>query len=332
MSEITFEKVLDLSSLPVELVSKLPIEQTPLWGEFQAITYRRRHLGFYKFIVNGKLLAVADLVEAVQRFYTYTWCKNGPIFFGDTNPRERAAILKLIARIVKIESPKSDFIRYYGYVELKSPTSPAFGYHIKHTLVATTTPTIDEFIPTMTSKKARKTARRSLREDFNIVIFDGTQLHNFKKDLDAFYKLWQLTAHNKGFNVHHQNYIEKMLSVLGQNCVMVCVYQNKELLSGRILTIWGQTATAYYSAASRDGTVNFAGTRGALEAIVEANHRGASRYDFLGIETSANSRLSSVTEFKMKFSQNIVELPPVTDLLLKPIKYKITKLLYKIVR
>src|SRR3989338_7020746 len=117
MSEITFEKLLDLASLPPELVAKLPIEQTPIWGEFQAKTYSRRHLGFYKFEVAGKLLAVADLVEVVQRFYSYTWCKNGTIFFGDTNPRERAQVLKQIVQLVKNQSPKSDFVRYYGFIE-----------------------------------------------------------------------------------------------------------------------------------------------------------------------------------------------------------------------
>lgn len=332
MSEITFEKLLDLSSLPAELAGKLPIEQTPIWGEFQAKTYHRRHLGFYKFVLAGKLLAVADLVEVAQRVYTYTWCKNGPVFFADTNPRERALVLKQIVGIVKAESPKSDFVRYYGFIESMRPTSPAFGYHLKHTLIAKTAPSVDEFIPTMTSKNARNGARRAMRGDFKVVIFDGTQASKYAKEIKAFYKLWQFTATDKGFSVHQQDYIETMLSSLGQNCAMICVYEGQELLSGRILTIWGQTATAYYSASSRHGTANLAGTRGVLEAIVEANRRGASRYDFLGIEVEANSRLSSVTEFKMKFSQDVVELRRVTDFLIKPLKYKITKLLYKLVR
>jgi hypothetical protein len=307
-----------------------PLEQTALWGRFQDVTPGRRHLGLYAVHQGEEAIGLVDLVEVIQRYYSYVWAKNGPFIFSPIDGF--GEMITQLAELAKSLSPASQFLRIHSG---QKPTvaSPAFGFHITKTVIAKPLASYDEFIPTMPSPQGRNEARRSVKDpEITVVLASGAEYQKTRRYIDEFYDLWSQTAKEKNFGIHKRAYVHAMLRELGEACLLINAYYDSQIQAGAIVTYWGDTATYYYGATGHGKTTTYAGMRCVLEALNEAYRRGCGRLDFLGIEDGSSGRLSGVTRFKKKFTEQIEDLPPVWDVPLKSFRCRLLRFLYKIGR
>ena len=101
-----------------------------------------------------------------------------------------------------------------------------------------------------------------------------------------------------------------------------------EILAQNFMIFYGPEASYHYGVSSDLGTKYSAAPLLHLAAMAEARKRGCIRYNLWGIvgtdETS--HRFFGVSEFKRSFGCEELKYTPAHDLILKPAKYQITKL------
>lgn len=114
----------------------------------------------------------------------------------------------------------------------------------------------------------------------------------------------------------------------------VLIYTAKkdgEILAQNFMIFYGPEASYHYGVSSELGTKYSAAPLLHLAAMEEARKRGCIRYNLWGIvgvnETS--HRFYGVSEFKRSFGCEELKYTPAHDLILKPTKYQITKIVEK---
>ncbi|MBR2741245.1 peptidoglycan bridge formation glycyltransferase FemA/FemB family protein [Candidatus Saccharibacteria bacterium] len=102
-----------------------------------------------------------------------------------------------------------------------------------------------------------------------------------------------------------------------------------EILAQNFMIFYGPEASYHYGVSSELGTKYSAAPLLHMEAMREARKRGCIRYNLWGIvepdETS--HRFYGVSEFKRSFGCEELRYTPAHDLVLKPAKYQVTKLI-----
>ena len=116
-----------------------------------------------------------------------------------------------------------------------------------------------------------------------------------------------------------------------QGFVEVIMYTAKldgEILAQNFMIFYGPEASYHYGVSSDLGTKYSAAPLLHLAAMREARGRGCKRYNLWGIvgpdETS--HRFYGVSEFKRSFGCEELKYTPAHDMILNPLKYKVTKI------
>lgn len=101
-----------------------------------------------------------------------------------------------------------------------------------------------------------------------------------------------------------------------------------EILAQNFMIFYGPEASYHYGVSSELGTKYSAAPLLHLAAMEEARKRGCIRYNLWGIvePTETSHRFYGVSEFKRSFGCEELKYTPAHDLILKPAKYQITKL------
>ena len=101
-----------------------------------------------------------------------------------------------------------------------------------------------------------------------------------------------------------------------------------EILAQNFMIFYGPEASYHYGVSSELGTKYSAAPLLHLAAMEEARKRGCIRYNLWGIvePTDTSHRFFGVSEFKRSFGCEELKYTPAHDLILKPSKYQITKL------
>ena len=101
-----------------------------------------------------------------------------------------------------------------------------------------------------------------------------------------------------------------------------------EVLAQNFMIFYGPEASYHYGVSSVLGTKYSAAPLLHMEAMREARKRGCVRYNLWGIvepdETS--HRFYGVSEFKRSFGCEELRYTPAHDMILKPAKYQMTKI------
>ena len=104
-----------------------------------------------------------------------------------------------------------------------------------------------------------------------------------------------------------------------------------EILAQNFMIFYGPETSYHYGVSSQLGTKYSAAPLLHMAAMKEARKRGCIRYNLWGIvgldETS--HRFYGVSEFKRSFGCEELKYTPAHDLILKPTKYQLTKLVEK---
>lgn len=313
----------------------VPIQQTPVWGEFQLAALGSHFWRLGVRDTEGKLVAYAQ-VFGKRWPLGMRWLQvpRGPLVIADLGS-QIAEVSRLIFDEIKklTEKEKAVFVRFDFQKDIKLEAKSLKLKASHQTNFPETTLVLD-----LTQTEEQILAQMKPKGRYNIKVAQkhGIRVRQIqsKEAAKIFYELLQKTTARDGFSGHPQNYYEKFLEVLGKDVATCFVAEQAgKPLAASLCTFYGDTATYYYGASDHEYRNRMAPYLVQWRAIQEAKKRGCKYYDFLGIapEGTEKHSLSGVTDFKKKFGGEVVSYPKSQELILKDRIFRVIKLIKKIV-
>ncbi len=151
------------------------------------------------------------------------------------------------------------------------------------------------------------------------------------EDIHEFYQIQMQTAGRHGFVAFSEEFFLKQFTALAKNgeAVLYSAKYQGETLAQNFMIFYGNEASYHYGVSSELGTKLSGAPLLHLEAMRDARERGIKRYNFWGIveEDEIHHRFYGVSCFKRGFGVTELKYVPAHDLVLKPGRYAITKLI-----
>lgn len=174
-------------------------------------------------------------------------------------------------------------------------------------------------------KRLRAALRKA--EKNNVTIEKSTD----PKDIHEFYEIQLQTAGRHGFVAFSEDYLTKQFAAFAPNseAILYTARHNGEILAQDFIIFYGNEASYHYGVSSEAGTKISGAPTLHVEAMRDARKRGITRYNFWGIvgEDEKEHRFYGVSFFKRGFGVDELKYVPAHDLVLKPGRYVITKLI-----
>lgn len=151
------------------------------------------------------------------------------------------------------------------------------------------------------------------------------------KDIHEFYQIQLQTAGRHEFVAFSEDFFTKQFAALAKNgeAVLYTAKYQGETLAQNFMIFYGNEASYHYGVSSELGTKYSGAPLLHMEAMRDARERGIKRYNFWGIveEDETHHRFYGVSCFKRGFGVDELRYTPAHDLVLKPAKYAVTKLI-----
>lgn len=177
-------------------------------------------------------------------------------------------------------------------------------------------------------KGMRQRLRRALRkaEKNDITVETSTN----PDDIAEFYQIQLQTAGRHGFVSFSEDFLKKQFAAFAEtgNAVLYTARYNGEVLAQNLMIFYGNEASYHYGVSTELGTKLSGAPLLHMQAMRDARERGIGRYNFWGIvdEDDTNHRFYGVSVFKRGFGVDELKYVPAHDLVIKPAKYTLTKL------
>ncbi len=309
----------------------VPIEQSIEWGAFDDCVDDREFLGSFRYDdAQGRLVAIASASLYHEKGRDWIWIKHGPLFASVPNTKviqKMCATLTDQFRVTNGTSPL--FIRLTIPSQVKPLRQPFEHTMYDQTVVVDLTQTEEEILAHM-SQSGRQGLRKSTKAG---IIVKELPLRDAQAVFcQDFYPILAETADRGGFGIHPCSLYEKMLTALSPAAKLYGAYEGKQITSWAITTEYDQQALYYYGASNTRARDTFAPYILHWEIMKAMKKRGNIIYDFMGIAGKHYPSLKNVTQFKLKFSKNIQDVPVTYDLPLQPAKYTLLSQLIKLKR
>lgn len=151
--------------------------------------------------------------------------------------------------------------------------------------------------------------------------------------IKEFCKLEKLHAERQKYVAFSTEWLKKQFEAFregGEVLIYTARFEGK-ILAQNFMIFYGPEASYHYGVSSELGTKYSAAPLLHMAAMKEARERGCIRYNLWGIvgPEEKSHRFYGVSEFKRSFGCEELEYTPAHDLVLKPTKYQITKLVEK---
>ena len=151
------------------------------------------------------------------------------------------------------------------------------------------------------------------------------------KDIKKFYQIQLETAKRQQFVTFSESYLAKQFDAFAKNgeaVLYIAKYEGK-ILAENFMIFYGNEASYHYAVSTELGTKLSGSPILHLEAMRDARERGIKRYNLWGIvgENEKKHRFYGVSFFKRGFGCEELKYLPAHDLILKPVKYQLTKLI-----
>lgn len=170
--------------------------------------------------------------------------------------------------------------------------------------------------------------RRKLRKAEKAEI--AVETTNDPKIVKTFYELEVKHAKRQGFVAFSESFLTKQFEAFAKNdeVLMYTAKKDGEILAQNFMIFYGPEASYHYGVSSDLGTKYSAAPLLHMEAMREARERGIIRYNLWGIVglDEIKHRFYGVSEFKRSFGCEELKYTPAHDLILKPTKYHLTKI------
>lgn len=183
-------------------------------------------------------------------------------------------------------------------------------------------------------KGMRQRLRRALRkaEKQEITVETSTN----PKDIHEFYNIQMQTASRHGFVAFSEDFLTKQFAAFAKHdeAVLYTAKYQGEILAQNFMIFYGNEASYHYGVSSELGTKLSGAPLLHMQAMRDARKRGIKRYNFWGIveEDETWHRFYGVSQFKRGFGVTEYKYVPAHDLVLKPGRYLVTKLIEELRR
>ena len=169
--------------------------------------------------------------------------------------------------------------------------------------------------------------RRKLRKATknNIEITADTE----DASIAEFCRLEQLHAERQGYVAFTTSFLTKQFEAFreGGEVLIYTARKDGEVLAQNFMIFYGPEASYHYGVSSELGTKYSAAPLLHMQAMGEARRRGCVRYNLWGIvePDEKEHRFYGVSEFKRSFGCAELRYTPAHDMVLKPAKYQLTR-------
>lgn len=298
---------------------KAPLEQSPLWGNFDNQVSGREFLGSYRFDDStGKMIAIGSATLYRQRGRDWIWFKHGPLFASVPNTD---VVKKMCASLKKefssVQNVNPVFIRLSSAAKSSLLRLPFEHTMYDETVVVELDKPEDEILAGM-SQSGRRSLRNANKADVTVQEVSTDKVKIFEEKC---YPILKETGSRDGFGIHPLSLYKSLLSSLPENSRLYVAEVEGKVEAWAITTEYNTIAMYYYGGSSHKARTTDAAYKLHWDIMMAMKARGNLTYDFMGIAGKHYSGLKNVTQFKIKFSKNIVSIPLTYDLPLQPLKY-----------
>ena len=174
------------------------------------------------------------------------------------------------------------------------------------------------------SQGFRRKLRKATKNNIEITAETGDDA------IREFCRLEKLHAERQKYVAFSSSFLTKQFEAFRKNDEVIIYTAKKdgETLAQNFMVFYGPEASYHYGVSSELGTRYSAAPLLHIEAMKEARRRGCIRYNLWGIvePNETSHRFYGVSEFKRSFGCEELRYTPAHDMVLKPTKYKLTKL------
>ncbi len=174
------------------------------------------------------------------------------------------------------------------------------------------------------SQGFRRKLRKAAKNDIEVTA-DTTD-----ESINEFCKLEKKHAERQKYVAFSGNFLKKQFEAFraGKEILIYTAKKDGEILAQNFMIFYGPEASYHYGVSSELGTKYSAAPLLHMRAMEEARKRGCIRYNLWGIVglEEKSHRFYGVSEFKRSFGCEELKYTPAHDLILKPAKYQVTKL------
>lgn len=305
--------------------TRIPIEQSPLWCQFQADIPGRSCIGTFLVRKNEQPFALFSLLGMNMNGYSYSWCNQGPVWIAGEPTADE---VESVAVMIKEITAKAEYSKHKPlFARAHFPETPK-GAGIAHsnsllekTTIVDLTKPFDDLLLAM-DPDARYGMRKSIKAGITMqeVPHDEAAAH-----FDRYYQILAETAERNGFHIHPKSTYETMLDKLEGHARLFAAFENDTPITWAIVTVYQNYGIYYYGAGNERARKLMAAYFMQIEIMRQLQSEGITHYDFLGIGSKHYPSLQGVTRFKLRFGGEVVDYTPTYDLPLQPLAYKAWK-------
>lgn len=161
------------------------------------------------------------------------------------------------------------------------------------------------------------------------------EVEKTKENVEIFYNLMLETTSRDNFNWNSLDYYISFLNNIKDSKLFIAFFEDKPISAGIFTYVWNE-AIYYYWASTSDNNYRNLMSPYLLQwtAICKAKELWLKIYDFLWVATpwEENSHLQWVTDFKSKFTSNIIKVSDSYIFINNKIKYNLLQIIRKIKR
>jgi lipid II:glycine glycyltransferase (peptidoglycan interpeptide bridge formation enzyme) len=212
--------------------------------------------------------------------------------------------LKLMKKLGLVRAPMFLSVEYAGILDLSKP---------------------EEEILAGASQGFRRKLRKAEKLDIEVTASDDDA------SIADFCKLEKLHAERQRYVAFSGDFLKKQFEAFrtGGEVLIYTARKDGEILAQNFMIFYGEEASYHYGVSSELGTKYSAAPLLHIAAMNEARRRGCMRYNLWGIvgKEETSHRFYGVSEFKRSFGCDELKYTPAHDMVLKPLKYQVTKII-----
>ncbi|MBR3324186.1 peptidoglycan bridge formation glycyltransferase FemA/FemB family protein [Candidatus Saccharibacteria bacterium] len=314
-----------------DFVSKRPEANFLQSWDFYEFHLSRGKKVVRRLILEGEKIvgAYAGVVETAKRG-TYLAIAGGPLIDWSNSK-----IIKAVFDDIRSEGKKTGcvFVRVRPQLELSEKSlkimsdnglvkAPMY-LSVEYAGILNLNKTKEEILAGA-SQGFRRKLRKAEKNEIEISASDDT------KEIKDFCKLEKLHAERQKYIAFSSSFLTKQFEAFkeGKEVLIYTAKKDGEILAQNFIIFYGPEASYHYGVSSELGTKYSAAPLLHLAAMEEARKRGCIRYNLWGIvgKEETSHRFYGVSEFKRSFGCEELKYTPAHDLILKPLKYKLTKI------
>lgn len=304
------------------------IEQTAAWARFDESDAARHPLGvFVAEDAAGQARAVFRATRMSDHRTHFLWLRHGPVWLDDPSAEDEDAFVQACVDALGQMAPGATHIRLDLRYERDKAVFPATMITYDHTVVVDTrvsSPELDhegaaEEVLSRFKSRGRRDVRKAIRES-GLVCADETEAG--ATDFAEYHAVLAETAQRDGFSAWPASVYERMLSALGPQHARLYVGRiDGAVACWAIVTMSGKRAWYFYAASRSNVAKRLVADRLLLFFATELALQGVQSVDLMGIGSDIAPSLKSLNTFKTKFSNEVREVAPVREVIVRPALY-----------